>query len=92
MRDTILKVLCLLSFKKVGVKKVRPRPQKYSTKFSLFNRRFSRTAVKNFGFPSFQPFSTQSVEKNSTAIFPGAISIPRLFHGFNTPYYYYENS
>ena len=63
-----------------------------STKFSLFNRRFSRTAVKNFGFPSFQPFSTQSVEKNSTAIFPGAISIPRLFHGFNTPYYYYENS
>lgn len=68
------------------------RARKLSTKFSLFNRRFSRTAVKNSGFQGFQPFSTQSVEKNSTAVFRAAINIPGLFHGFNTPYYYYENS
>jgi len=66
--------------------------EKYSTKFSLFNSRFSRTAVKNSGFPDFPPFSTQPVEKNSTAIFPAVTELCRFFHGFNTPYYYYENS
>ena len=37
-------------------------------------------------------FKKVSVEKNSTAVFRAAINIPGLFHGFNTPYYYYENS
>lgn len=86
-----LKVLCLLSFKKVGVKKEPPRP-KVIHKVFPFQQAVFKNRGKNSCFQGFQPFSTQSVEKNYTAVFRAAINIHGLFHGFNTPYYYYENS
>ena len=63
-----------------------------STKFLVFNRRYSTVRVEKRRFPGFQQESPQTVQKSAQTFFRIAIGRGGVFHRTNSPYYDYYHS